>query len=65
MADGIHFYLRFRYVQRFAGHQAAVNEEHQHNGVELQSRAGEPETAGDLVEHPALRNPVGHQRIDA
>lgn len=57
--------LRLRYVQRLAGHQAAVNEEHEHNGVELQSRAREPETAGNLVEYPALRDPVGHQGVDA
>lgn len=52
-------------MQRLAGHQAAVDEEHQHDGVELQSRTGEPETTRDLVEHPTLLDPVGHQGINA
>jgi hypothetical protein len=52
-------------VDRLAGHQAAVDHEDEHHGVELERRALEPSSQGQVGEDPAIVEPVSHDGIDA
>lgn len=52
-------------MQRLTAHQAAVNHEQRHHRMHLERRAREPYAAGDLVEDPALGDPVGHHGVEA
>lgn len=57
--------LRLGDVDRLAGHQASVDHEDEHHGVELESRTLEPHSQGQVGEDPAVVKPVSHHGIDA
>lgn len=57
--------LRLRHVQGLAAHQTAVDDEHGDDGMDLERGAGEPQAERDVVEDPALADPVGHEGVDA
>ncbi len=42
-----------------------MDEEDEDDGVQLERRAGEPDAAGQCVEHPAAPRPPGHGGVDA
>lgn len=48
-----------------ARHEAAVQHEDDDDGVEGERGVGEPDAARDGVVDPALRDPVGHDGVEA
>ena len=51
-------------VDGAAGHEAAVDDEQQCDGVELEWGGGEPGAEGEIGEDPALGDAVGHEAIE-
>lgn len=51
------------YANRPAGHQAAVNDEQEHDGMELEQCTSEQGAKGDALQDPALLQPVSHEGI--
>lgn len=54
----------FRYVDGLTRHQTAVQDEQGGDGVELECGAAEPDAPGQVVEDPALADPVGHEGVE-
>lgn len=59
-----HSRSELRYADGLARHQTAVQDEQSGGRVKLERRATEPDTPGQVVEDPALTNPVGHEGIE-
>ncbi|KAL2255067.1 hypothetical protein VTK26DRAFT_4202 [Humicola hyalothermophila] len=55
---------RLRNVNRPAGHQAAVQDKQQHDRVQLEGGASEPDAARERVVYPAARQPPGHEGVE-
>lgn len=51
------------YAYRLASHGAAVNDEQEHDGVELERCTSEDGAKGDAVQDPAVLQPVSHKGI--
>lgn len=58
-------HLRLRNSDSLAGHEAAVDHEQKNGRVELKGRTLEPDTEGEVVMNPTLREPVGHDGVHA
>lgn len=56
--------LRLRHVQSLTTHEAAVNQEQEHDGVDLERGAREPSAAWHGVEDAVLRHPPGHEGVE-
>lgn len=57
--------LRLRHMQTLAAHETAVDDEQERDGVDLEGGSGEPEAAGDVGEDAVLRDPPGHEGVEA
>lgn len=51
------------YAYRLAGHHAAVNDEQEHDGVELERCTSQHSAKGNVIQDPALLQPVSHEGI--
>lgn len=51
-------------MYRFTRHQASAEHEQARDGVELVDGALGPGAHGQVLQHPALADPVGHERCD-
>jgi hypothetical protein len=47
-------------VESLADHETAVQHKHEHNRMELEHRALQPQAHGDLCQRPALVHPESH-----
>lgn len=52
-------------MQALTAHKTPVDHEQERDGVDLERGAGEPEAAGDGAEDAVLRDPVGHEGVEA
>lgn len=52
-------------MQSLTAHKAAMNQEDQDDGVQLEGAALEQDAAGDFPENPPPAHPPGHDGVDA